>query len=235
MVKLSKRIKKSLEKVKDREKEYKIPEAVDVVKSFERTKFVESVDLAFNLNVDVKQSDQMVRGTVSLPHGTGKEVVVAVFTKSVGTDEAKKAGADFIGADDLIEKVKGGWLAFDVAIASPDMMKDLSKLGKILGPKGLMPSPKAGTVTTDVLKTIKEIKKGKVEYKVDKAGNVHLAIGKVNFQNQQLVENATAVIEAVIRAKPVSAKGNYIKSVTLSATMSPGVRLDIRDLLAAQG
>jgi len=228
----SKRYRKSQEKAKA--KEYKIPEAVEVVKSFERAKFVESVDLAFNLNVDTKQSDQMVRGTVSLPHGTGKEVKVAVFSRSTGTEEAKKAGADFIGADDLMEKVKGGWLDFDVAVATPDMMKDLSKLGKILGPKGLMPSPKAGTVTTDVLRAIKEIKKGKVEYKVDKAGNVHLSIGKISFENAQLAENAQVVIEAVARSKPPSVKGNFIKSIALSSTMSPAVRLDVRDFLASQ-
>ncbi len=227
-----KKYRKSLEIKQD--KELTIVQAVDLLKKFERAKFRESVDLAFCLNIDTKQSDQMVRGTVSLPHGTGRSVTVAVFSKSVATQEAKNAGADFIGADDLIEQVKGGWLGFDVAVATPDMMKDLSKLGKILGPKGLMPSPKAGTVTTDVLKTVKEIKKGKVEYKVDKAGNVHLAIGKVDFSNEQLVENATAVIEAVMRARPASVKGNFIKSVTLSATMSPGIRLDVRDL-AAEG
>ncbi len=232
MPKLSKRYKKSLEKVKPQE--YKMPQAVEVLKTFERAKFVESVDLAFNLNIDTKQSDQVVRGTVSLPHGTGREVRVAVFSRSTGTEEAKKAGADHVGADDLMEKVKGGWLDFDVAIATPDMMKDLSKLGKILGPKGLMPSPKAGTVTTDVVRAIKEIKKGKVEYKVDKAGNVHLSVGKINFENQQIIDNATAVIEAVVRAKPASVKGNFIKSVTLSSTMSPGVRLDVKDLLAEQ-
>ena len=231
MKKHGKRYRKSQEK--SNPKELKVSEAVDALKSFERAKFIESVDLAFNLNIDTKQSDQMVRGTVALPHGTGKQVVVAVFSKSVGTQDAKNAGADFVGADDLMEKVKGGWLGFDVAVATPDMMKDLSKLGKILGPKGLMPSPKAGTVTTDVLRTVKEIKKGKVEYKVDKAGNIHLAIGKVDFAKEQLVENALSVIEAVIRSKPVSVKGIYIKSVSLSATMSPSVRVDIREMLAA--
>ncbi len=230
---MSKRYKKNIEKVQSG-KQYSVGQAVEVLKSFDKPKFVESVDLAFNLNVDTKQSDQMVRGTVSLPHGTGKKITVAVFAKSVGNDEAKKAGADFIGADDLIEKVKEGWLGFDVAIATPDMMKDLSKLGKVLGPKGLMPSPKAGTVTTDVIKTIKEIKKGKVEYKVDKAGNVHLSVGKISFENNQLVENATAVIDAVVRAKPASVKGNFVKSATLSTTMSPAVPLDIRDMVAAQ-
>ncbi len=232
MAKPGKRYRKSMEKVQP--KEYKMPEAVVVLKTFERAKFLESVDLAFNLNIDTKQSDQVVRGTVSLPHGTGNEVRVVVFSRSTGTDEAKKAGADEVGADDLMEKVKGGWLEFDVAIATPDMMKDLSKLGKILGPKGLMPSPKAGTVTTDVVKAIKEIKKGKVEYKVDKAGNIHLSVGKINFENQQIVDNALAVIDAVLRARPSSVKGGFIKSVTLSSTMSPGVRLDVRDLIAEQ-
>ncbi len=232
MVKLSKKYKKSSEKVKA--KQYKLTEAIDVLKSFERAKFVESVDLAFYLNVDTTQSEQMVRGTVALPHGTGKAVVVAVFSKSVSEDEAKKVGADFVGAEDLMDKVKNGWLGFDVAVATPDMMKELSKLGKILGPKGLMPSPKAGTVTTDVLRTVKEIKKGKVEYKVDKAGNVHLAIGKIDFDNQKLVENAKAVIEAVVHSKPTTVKGNFVKGVSLSSTMSPSVHLDIAELLVTE-
>ena len=232
MAKLSKRYKKSLEK--RQAKQYKLPDAVEALKSFERAKFVESVDLAFCLNLDTTQSDQVVRGTVSLPHGTGKDVKVAVFSKSVSETDATKAGADFVGADDLMEKVKGGWLGFDVAVATPDMMKDLSKLGKILGPKGLMPSPKAGTVTTDVLRTVKEIKKGKVEYKVDKAGNVHLSIGKISFESKQLVENAQAVIEAVSHAKPSSVKGSFIKSISLSATMSPSVRLDVAEFVVIE-
>jgi large subunit ribosomal protein L1 len=224
-----KRYKQSAKKVEA--KVYGVSAALDILRSFEKAKFIETVDLAFNLNVDTKQSDQMVRGTVMLPHGNGKTIRVAVFSKSVSTADAEEAGADFVGANDLIDKVEGGWLGFDVAIASPEMMKDLSKLGKVLGPRGLMPSPKAGTVTTDVLRTIKEVKKGKVEYKVDKAGNVHIAVGKINFESAQLLDNVMAVIDAVSHARPASVKGNFITSITLSATMSPSVKLDLAQLV----
>lgn len=229
-----KRFNKAAEKV-DKAKLYKLPEAIEVLKSLDKVKFDESVDLSFNLGIDTKQSDQMVRGTVSLPHGTGKQVRVCVLAKDANLlEDAKNAGADHMGADDVIEKIKGGWIDFDVVIATPDMMKDLSKLGKVLGPKGLMPSPKAGTVTQDVGRTVKEVKKGKIEYKVDKNGNLHVAIGKLSFDKEKLSENGMTVIEAVIKAKPASVKGIFIKKCVVSSTMSPGLKVDLREMLAAK-
>lgn len=207
-------------------KPYGLKEAVELVKKSAYAKFDESVDLALRLGVDPKQSDQMVRGTTVLPHGTGKKLRVLVFAKGEKEQEAREAGADYVGADDLIEKIKGGWMDFDQAVATPDLMASVSKLGKILGPRGLMPNPKAGTVTFELGKAIAEIRKGRVEYKIEKAGIVHVSVGKVSFDAQQLYDNAHTILESIIKAKPASSKGRYLKSVTLSSTMGPGIRLD---------
>lgn len=228
----SKRYKKALEQV-DASKAYALKDAVGVLGKFPKAKFNETVDLAFRLGVDPKQSDQMVRGTVPLPHGSGKVVRVLVFAKSgAAADAAKAAGAEFVGFEDMIAKCVGGWTEFDVAIATPEAMVEVRKLGKVLGPRGLMPNPKTGTVTEDTAKAVKEVKAGRVEFKIDKAGNIHVPVGKASFQPSQLEENARAVIEAVAKARPQSAKGTYIYSCTLSATMSPGVRVDVREFVA---
>ena len=228
----SKRYKKALEQV-DATKVYVLKDAVGVLTKFPKAKFNETVDLAFRLGVDPKQSDQMVRGTVPLPHGSGKVVRVLVFAKSGPAAEAAKvAGAEFVGFEDMIEKCKGGWSDFDVAIATPDAMVEVRKLGKVLGPRGLMPNPKTGTVTEDTAKAVREVKAGRVEFKVDKAGNVHVPVGKASFASNQLEENARAVIEAVARAKPHSAKGTYMCSCTISATMSPPVSVDVKEFSA---
>ncbi|MCH7567565.1 MAG: 50S ribosomal protein L1 [Nitrospirae bacterium] len=199
---------------------------MELVKQIAFAKFNESVDLALRLGVDPKRSDQMVRGTTVLPHGTGKSVRILVFAKGEKEQEARAAGADYVGSDEFIEKVKGGWMEFDQAIATPDLMGSVGKLGKVLGPRGLMPNPKTGTVTFDVAKAIGEIRKGRVEYRVEKAGIVHVAVGKVSFEAQQLYENAQVVLESVMKAKPASSKGRYLKSATLSSTIGPGIRLD---------
>jgi large subunit ribosomal protein L1 len=208
-------------------KEYALDEALTVVKESKYTKFDETVDLAINLGVDARKSDQMVRGTVVLPHGTGKTVKVLVFAKGEKEKEARDAGADFVGAEDLVEKIQKGWLEFDSAVATPDIMGLVGKLGKLLGPRGLMPNPKLGTVTFDVAKAVKEIKAGKVEYRTEKAGIVHVPIGKSSFDKEKLVDNATAVIRSISKSKPSSSKGKYIKKVTVSSTMGPGLRLDV--------
>ncbi len=205
---------------------YGLKEAVELVKQIAFAKFSESVDLALRLGVDPKRSDQMVRGTTVLPHGTGKSVRILVFAKGEKEQEARAAGADYVGSDEFIEKVKGGWMEFDQTIATPDLMGSVGKLGKVLGPRGLMPNPKTGTVTFDVAKAIGEIRKGRVEYRVEKAGIVHVAVGKVSFEAQQLYENAQVVLESVMKAKPASSKGRYLKSATLSSTVGPGIRLD---------
>ena len=225
----SKRYKKALEVV-DGKKTYPLKDAVGVLAKFPKAKFNETVDLAFRLGVDPKQSDQMVRGTVPLPHGSGKVVRVLVFAKNgPAADAAKAAGAEFVGFEDMIAKCVGGWTDFDVAVATPDAMVEVRKLGKVLGPRGLMPNPKTGTVTEDTAKAVREVKAGRVEFKIDKAGNVHVPVGKASFTPVQLEENARAVIEAVAKAKPHSAKGTYIFSCTLSATMSPPVRVDVKE------
>ncbi len=205
---------------------YGLKEAVEAVKQTAYAKFDESVDLAIRLGVDPKRSDQMVRGTTVLPHGTGKKLRVLVFAKGEKEQEARQAGADYVGAEDLMEKIKGGWMDFDCAIATPDLMASVGKLGKVLGPRGLMPNPKTGTVTFEVGKAIQEIRKGRVEYKVEKAGIVHVPIGKVSFEADRLFENAQAILESVIKAKPASCKGKYLKSVTISSTMGPGLKVD---------
>src|ERR1700748_550164 len=225
----SKRFKKALEMV-DKKKSYPLKSAVEVLAKFPKAKFNETVDLAFRLGVDPKQSDQMVRGTVPLPHGSGKTVKVLVFAKpGPSADAARAAGAEFIGFEDMIKKCNEGWTEFDVAIATPEAMVEVRKLGKVLGPRGLMPNPKTGTVTDDTAKAVKEVKAGRVEFKTDKAGNVHVIVGKASFKPEHIEENARAVIEAVPKARPQSVKGNYMQSCTLSATMSPAVRVDVRE------
>ena len=210
----------------DAEKLYELREAIGIVKNAASAKFDETVEIALKLGVDPKQADQMVRGTTSLPHGAGKEVRVAVFAKGEKETEAREAGADAVGSDDLIEKVQGGWLEFDAAIATPDMMGSVGKLGRVLGPRGLMPSPKSGTVTFEVAKAIKEIKAGKIEFRVDKNANIHAGVAKVSFSEEQIFENTAAVLEAIVKAKPSAAKGQYIRSATMSSTMGPGLHLD---------
>lgn len=209
-----------------RQEPYDLKEACELLKKVHFVNFDASVDLAVGLGVNPKHSDQMVRGSVVLPHGTGKKVRVLVFAKGEKEKEATEAGADYVGLDDLVEKIKGGWTDFDRVVATPDLMGVVGRLGKVLGPRGLMPNPKTGTVTFDLAKAIKEIRKGKVEYRVEKAGIVHVAIGRVSFSEEQLFENSTAVMESVLRQKPAVAKGKYIKSVTISSTMGPGIPVD---------
>lgn len=229
----SKRYRKALE-LTDRKKAYPLKDGVDVLVKFPKAKFDETVEVAFKLGVDPKQSDQMVRGTVPLPHGSGKTVRVLVFAREgAQADAARSAGAEHVGFEDMIKKCNEGWTDFDVAIATPEAMVEVRKLGKVLGPRGLMPNPKAGTVTDDTARAVKEVKAGRVEFKVDKAGNVHVGIGKLSFSPDHIVENARAVIEAVIRSRPSGAKGVFVQSCTLSATMSPPVALDVRSLVAA--
>lgn len=208
----------------DREKKYEPEEALSMVKELSKRTFDETVELAVRLGVNTKHADQQVRGSVVLPHGTGKTVRVAVFAKGEKIREAEDAGADFVGADELVAKVQEGWLDFDVAVATPDMMGSVGKLGKMLGPRGLMPNPKSGTVTFDIEKAINDIKAGKVEYRTDKAGNVQVPLGKVSFEHDKLVENFRVIMDALIKARPAAAKGQYIKSVTVSSTMGPGIR-----------
>jgi large subunit ribosomal protein L1 len=218
----------------DAKKTYPLKDAVGVLAKFPKAKFNETIDLAFRLGVDPKQSDQMVRGTVPLPHGSGKTVRVLVFAKSgAAADAAKAAGAEFVGFTDMIQKCNEGWNDFDVAIATPEAMTEVRKLGKVLGPRGLMPNPKTGTVTDDTAKAVKEVKAGRVEFKVDKTGNVHVAVGKASFTPEQIAENAHAVIEAVVKSRPSSVKGTFMQSCTLSATMSPPVRVDLKEFQAA--
>ena len=215
----------ALQKV-DRTKQYSVQEAVGLVKELAKRKFDESVDVAIRLGVDPRKADQMVRGTVSLPHGTGKSVRVAVFAAGPSAEEAREAGADIIGAKDLADRIeKENFLDFDAAVATPDLMPVVGRLGKVLGPRGLMPNPKTGTVTTDVGRAVREIKAGKVEYRVDKSANVHVPIGKSSFEQGALAENLQTVLDEVRRAKPASSKGRYIKGVTVSSTMGPGVRV----------
>jgi large subunit ribosomal protein L1 len=221
----SKRMKQSLELV-DREQAYGLRAAVEVLKNAPVTKFDESVDLAVNLGVDPKHADQMVRGGIVLPHGTGKTMRILVFAKGDKEKEAQAAGADHVGGDDLAKRIQEGWLEFDRVIATPDMMGVVGRLGRVLGPRGLMPNPKLGTVTMDVGRAVAEQKSGKVEYRVEKAGIVHVSVGKKSFSVDQLVDNATALIDALVRAKPASAKGAYLKKISISTTMGPGLRID---------
>ncbi|MFP6609204.1 MAG: 50S ribosomal protein L1 [Deltaproteobacteria bacterium] len=216
----------------EEDRAYSLEEAAALVADDSGTKFDETVDLAVNLGVDPRHADQNVRGTVALPHGTGKDVKVAVFAKGDKAKEATEAGADHVGGDDLVEKIREGWTDFDRAIATPDMMSSVSKIGKILGPRGLMPNPKVGTVTQDVARVVAELKAGQVEYRVDKTGIVHVVVGKVSFGGGKIHENAQAVLTSLIKAKPASAKGVYVKNVSLSATMGPGVNVEVGDLKA---
>lgn len=213
-------------KLVDRQRLYDPAEALSLVKKTAVAKFDETVEVALRLGVDPRHADQQVRGTVVLPHGTGKTRRVLVFAKGDKAKEAEEAGADFVGAEELVEKIQGGWLDFDVAIATPDMMGVVGKLGRILGPRGLMPNPKTGTVTMDVARAVKEVKAGKIEFRVDKAGIIHAPIGKVSFPEEKLQENFRALVEAVVRAKPAAAKGQYIKGVAVSSTMGPGIKVN---------
>src|SRR5438445_2803017 len=225
----SKRFKKARELVEGK-KAYPLRSAVEVLSKFPKAKFNETIDLAFRLGVDPKQSDQMVRGTVPLPHGSGKTVRVLVFAKSgPAAEAAKAAGAEYVGYEDMIKKCQEGWSEFDVAVATPEAMGEVRKLGKVLGPRGLMPNPKTGTVTEDTGRAVKEVKAGRVEFKIDKAGNIHVPIGKASFNATQIEENARSVIDAVVKARPHSVKGAYINSCTLSTTMSPPVRVDLKE------
>lgn len=213
------------EKIDDDAK-YGVQEGLELLDQIKSAKFDETVDVAIKLGVDPRHADQMVRGTVSLPHGTGKEIRVLVFAKGEKEKEAKDAGADFVGGDDLLEKIKGGWMEFDKAIATPDMMGSVGKIGKILGPRGLMPNPKVGTVTFEIANAVKEFKAGKVEFRVEKAGNLHIPIGKTSFGPEKLKDNLTSLVEMVMRLKPSSAKGVYVKGVSISSTMGPGIKFD---------
>lgn len=229
----SKRYRKALEAV-DTRKVYPLKSAIEVLHKFPRAKFNETVEVAFKLGVDPKQSDQMVRGTVPLPHGSGKTIRILVFAKEgTAAEAARAAGAEYVGYEDLIKKCTEGWNDFDIAVATPEAMAEVRKLGKVLGPRGLMPNPKTGTVTDDTAKAVKEFKAGRVEFKVDKAGNLHVPVGKITFSPEQLADNARAAIEAVSKAKPASARGTFIQSCTLSSTMSPPVRIDVREFQAA--
>ena len=210
------------------EKQYLLEDAVRLLKEMPGAKFDESVDISFRLGVDPKHADQMVRGAVVLPHGIGKTVRVAVFAKGEKDREAREAGADPVGAEDLVERVQGGWMDFDTAIATPDLMGQVGRLGKVLGPRGLMPNPKLGTVTFDVARAVREVKAGKVEFRVDKAGNVHVPVGKKSFAVEQLAANALALLEAIVRAKPSASKGQYLRSITVSSTMGPGIQVDVQ-------
>jgi large subunit ribosomal protein L1 len=210
----------------DRERLYPPQEALEIVKSLATRKFDETIEAAFRLGVDPRKADQMIRGTVSLPHGTGKSVRVAVFAQGDLAREAEEAGADVVGSDDLVARIEGGFLDFDIAISTPDLMGQVGKLGRTLGPRGLMPNPKTGTVTNEVGKTVAEFKAGKVEYRTDRHGNVHVPLGKGSFDARQLLENYHAVLDELLRAKPASAKGRYLESVTMSSTMGPGVKVD---------
>jgi large subunit ribosomal protein L1 len=221
---MGKKFEAALTKVEN--KYYEVKEAVELVKQIAFAKFDESVDLAIKLGVDPKHSDQMVRGSVVLPHGTGKKVKILVFAKGEKEREATEAGADYVGADDMAEKISKGWTDFDSVIATPDMMGTVGKLGRVLGPRGLMPNPKTGTVTFDVARAISDIRKGKVEFKVEKAGILHVPVGKKSFTSDQLHENSMAVLESVLKAKPSTSKGTYLQSVTISSTMSPGVAVN---------
>ncbi len=215
----------------DRLKYYPLEEAIGLMLELPKAQFNETVECTVRLGVDPRHADQMVRSTVVLPNGTGKAVRVLVFAKGEHVDMARDSGADYVGAEDLVEKIQGGWLDFDVAIATPEMMKIVGRLGKILGSRGLMPNPKSGTVTFEVAKAVQESKAGKIEFRVDKAGNLHIPVGKTNFEKSKLIENIMAFMDAVIRAKPAAAKGTYVKNIIISTTMGPGIKIDRINLL----
>jgi len=229
MAQKGKRMREILDKV-DREKEYALDEAIELLRSIKAAKFDETVEVAMNLGVDPRHADQMVRGMVSLPHGTGKSMRVAVFAKDDKAEEAKKAGADRVGAEELAEEIQGGDIPYDRVIATPDMMGVVGRLGRVLGPKGLMPNPKLGTVTADVAKAVEDAKAGQVQYRVEKAGIVHAAVGKLSFEADKLEENVRAFVDAIIKAKPAGAKGQYLKKASLTSTMGPGLKLQLAGL-----
>jgi large subunit ribosomal protein L1 len=216
------------------ERPYSIEDAIPLVQQVKYATFDETVEVAMRLGVDPKHADQMVRGTVVLPHGLGKSKKVLAITGSDKQKEAQDAGADYVGGDDVVEKILGGWVDFDAVVATPDMMRAVGKLGKVLGPRGLMPNPKTGTVTTDIAKAVREIKAGKVEFRVDKTGIVHAPVGKTSFDAEALVNNAQALVDSIVKAKPPAAKGRYLKSITVSSTMGPGVRIDTTSVEAAK-
>ena len=216
---------KALEQVE--EKPYQLSAAIELVKKVSFAKFDEMVEVSMSLGVDPKHADQMVRGTVQLPHGLGKTVRVIVIASTDKVREAREAGADEAGGDDIIQKIQGGWMDFDAVVATPDMMRSVGKLGRVLGPRGLMPNPKTGTVTFEVAKAVKEVKAGKVEFRVDKGGNIHAPVGKASFASDRLTENASALISSVVRANPAALKGRYVKSVTVSSTMGPGISVEL--------
>lgn len=224
----SKRI-REIAKSLDVQKAYSVAEAIDILKQCPSVKFDQSLDIALKLGVDPRKSDQIVRGTVSLPNGTGKTLRILVFARGDKVQEALDAGADYAGHDELFEKVNGGWTDFDAVVATPDMMRDVGKLGKVLGPRGLMPTPKAGTVTTDIHKAIQELKAGKIEFKLDRHGVINNAVGKLSFETEKLIQNIQAYLSAVQRAKPATAKGHYMKSLVISSTMGPGLKIDLRE------
>lgn len=224
-MKRGKKYNQGLEKL-EAEKAYGFDESLILLKEIANKNFDETVELHFRLGVDPKKANQMVRGTLVLPNGTGKDVKVLVFAEGDKVDEAKNAGADYVGMDDLAEKIQGGWTDFDVAIASPNMMGKVGKLARILGPRKLMPNPKAGTITNDIEKAVKEAKAGKVEYRTDKFSNIHVPLGKISFENEKLAENAEALMRAILRDRPASAKGRYVRNITICSTMSPGIKID---------
>ena len=229
--KISKRLKKALEML-EAGKSYSIAEAAELLGKFPKAKFDESVEIAFRMTIDPRKTDQMIRGTVRLPHGSGKEVKVLVFAKEgEAADAAKEAGAEYVGFDEYIEKVTSGWTDFDVAVATPEAMAEVRKLGRVLGPRGLMPNPKTGTVTDDTAKAVREVKAGRVEYKLDKGANIQVLAGKASFSSDQIIENIKTIIDEVIKAKPSAAKGRYIDNCVLSSSMSPGIPLDLREVL----
>jgi large subunit ribosomal protein L1 len=226
---------REIDKLVDITKSYPLDEAIEILKKCPPVKFDQSVELSLKTGVDVQKSEQLVRGTVSLPNGTGKRIVIVVFAKGEKIKEALNAGADFAGNEELFEKIKSGWLDFDAIIATPDMMRDLGKLAKILGPRGLMPTPKAGTVTADVAKAITEVKAGKIEFKSDKHGVVNAMAGKLSFQAAQLKENIIAILSAIVKAKPANAKGIFLRSLALSSTMGPGLKIELQTIAEIQG
>lgn len=229
MTRLTKKA-KGLQKIVDKDKAYTLEEAISILKETPAAKFNETIELAFSLNADPKQSDQMIRGVVALPHGTGKKIKVLVLCKGEGANDAKAAGADYVGGDDLVAKITSGWIDFDVVISAPDMMREAGKLGRVLGPRGLMPNPKTGTVTNDLAGAVKAAKAGRIEFKLDKLGNINNAIGKISFEEKAICENAMSIINAINKARPHGIKGKFVKNISISTTMGPGLKLDLAKL-----